>query len=181
VKKKRSHLNHCRTVRKAHHSMTQQEPMCAHQKPTSQYCHELRKPTHSLSALPVSTGRFRPRSPSPFALLSPCGVHFSALRSDWRPFCKRPALTRIAPWRLTKGGRKSPAPRGLVRNGLLVYRLQGGLPPRPGRLGLSTLSREVSLPAKQTNEALKRSRWALAQQGQTCQRSERAFFLTRPQ
>src|SRR6266851_467767 len=53
-----------------------------------------------------------------------------------RPFCKRPTLTR-ADRGPTKGGRQPPTPRGLVVDGLLIRRLQGGLPPRPRRLGLA--------------------------------------------
>src|SRR6266851_2488665 len=53
-----------------------------------------------------------------------------------RPFCKRPTLTR-ADRGPTKGGRQPPAPRGLVVDGLLIRRVQGGLPPRPRRLGLT--------------------------------------------
>src|SRR6266851_8649773 len=53
-----------------------------------------------------------------------------------RPFCKRPTLTR-ADRRPTKGGRQPPAPRGLVLDGLLIRRLQGGLPPRPGTVRLA--------------------------------------------
>jgi hypothetical protein len=64
----------------------------------------------------------------------------SALESiDWRPFRKRPTLTRDGPWRPAKGGRKFPAPRGLVGNGLLVRRLQGGLPPRPRPMGAACI------------------------------------------
>ena len=58
---------------------------------------------------------------TPSALSGPTG----------RPFCKRPTLTR-ASRRPTKGGRQAPAPCGLVGNGLLVRRVLGGLPPRPG-------------------------------------------------
>src|SRR5258708_17052661 len=54
-----------------------------------------------------------------------------------RPFCKRPTLTRADPRRPTKGGRQTPAPRGLVGDGPLIRRLQGGLPPRPGRVRLT--------------------------------------------
>src|SRR5258706_1719327 len=53
-----------------------------------------------------------------------------------RPFCKRPTLTR-ADRRPPKGGRQPPAPRGLVLDGPLIRRLQGGLPPRPGRTRLT--------------------------------------------
>src|SRR5260221_1663323 len=49
-----------------------------------------------------------------------------------QPFRKRPTLTRGNPRGPTKGGRRLPAPRGLVLDGLLIRRLQGGLPPRPG-------------------------------------------------
>src|SRR5260370_11930268 len=49
-----------------------------------------------------------------------------------QPFCKRPTLTRADPRGPTKGGRQTPASRGLVVDGLLIARLQGGLPPRPG-------------------------------------------------
>src|SRR5260370_39895814 len=54
-----------------------------------------------------------------------------------RPFCKRPTLTRGDLGRPTKGGRQTPASRGLVLDGLLIRRLQGGLPPRPGRVRLT--------------------------------------------
>src|SRR5260221_7904600 len=54
-----------------------------------------------------------------------------------RPFCKRPTLTRGNPRGPTKGGRRLPASRGLVLDGLLIRRLQGGLPPRPGRVRLA--------------------------------------------
>src|SRR5713101_6452806 len=54
-----------------------------------------------------------------------------------RPFCKRPTLTRGNPRGPTKGGRQTPTPRGLVVDGLLIRRLQGGLPPRPRRLGMA--------------------------------------------
>src|SRR5258707_11796518 len=53
-----------------------------------------------------------------------------------RPFCKRPTLTR-ADRGPPKGGRQTPAPRGLVVDGLLIRRLQGGLPPRPGGVRLT--------------------------------------------
>src|SRR5260370_18057087 len=71
-----------------------------------------------------------------------------------RPFCKRPTLTRADPRGPTKGGRQTPAPRGLVVDGLLIRRLQGGLPPRPGRLGLAHVAQgrvwihEASQPAR---------------------------------
>src|SRR5260221_14692378 len=54
-----------------------------------------------------------------------------------QPFRKRPTLTRADPRRPTKGGRQAPAPRGLVLDGLLIRRLQGGLPPRPGTVRLT--------------------------------------------
>src|SRR5260221_9881136 len=54
-----------------------------------------------------------------------------------QPFRKRPTLTRGNPRGPTKGGRQTPASRGLVLDGLLIRRLQGGLPPRPRRLGLA--------------------------------------------
>src|SRR5215813_4186456 len=57
--------------------------------------------------------------------------------STAQPFCKRPTLTLGSPGRPSKGGRQAPAPRGLVRKGLLIRRLQGGLPPRPSRMGLT--------------------------------------------
>src|SRR5260370_38595231 len=52
-----------------------------------------------------------------------------------RSLRKRPTLTRIDR-RPTKGGRQTPASRRLVFDGLLIRRLQGGLPPRPGRVRL---------------------------------------------
>src|SRR5260221_13087491 len=97
-----------------------------------------------------------------------------------QPFRKRPTLTR-ADRRPTKGGRRLPAPRGLVLDGLLIRRLQGGLPPRPGLTRLAHAEQGVSGSTKRASKAEKRSRWALAPQGQVCQRSERAFFFTRPQ
>src|SRR5258706_7771132 len=54
-----------------------------------------------------------------------------------RPFCKRPTLTRGNPMGPPKGGRQPPASRGLVGDGLLIRRLQGGLPPRPGGVRLA--------------------------------------------
>src|SRR5260370_3108212 len=59
-----------------------------------------------------------------------------------RPFCKRPTLTRGGLGRPTKGGRQPPASRGLVLDGLLIRRLQGGLPPRPGGVRLTRVEQE---------------------------------------
>src|SRR5260370_18214677 len=54
-----------------------------------------------------------------------------------RPFRKRPTLTRASPRGPPKGGRQPPASRGLVLDGLLIRRLQGGLPPRPAATRLT--------------------------------------------
>src|SRR5258708_23983891 len=75
-----------------------------------------------------------------------------------RPFCKRPTLTRASPRGPTKGGRQTPAPRGLVLDGLLIRRLQGGLPPRPGRVRLTYVEQgRVSI-----NEACQQGREEVA-------------------
>src|SRR5215475_6529148 len=59
------------------------------------------------------------------------------------PSSRRPTLTQISR-RPTKGGRQTPAPRGLVRNGLLIRRRHGWAPtparrlaPDPRRAGTS--------------------------------------------
>src|SRR5260370_17282152 len=61
-----------------------------------------------------------------------------------RPCRKRPTLTR-ADRRPTKGGRQTPAPRGLVGDGPLIHRLQGAPPPRPARLGIALPSQGHAL------------------------------------
>src|SRR5260370_39146870 len=54
-----------------------------------------------------------------------------------RPFCKRPTLTRGGLPRPPKGRRQPPASRGLGLDGLLIRRVQRGLPPRPGAARLT--------------------------------------------
>src|SRR5260370_10427652 len=72
-----------------------------------------------------------------YAALTPRATASALSGPIAQPFCKRPSLTRGNPRRPTKGGRQTPTPRGLVVDGLLIRRLQGGLPPRPGRVRLT--------------------------------------------
>src|SRR5262249_1451808 len=112
---------------------------------------------------------------------SPHGLHFSALRSDWRPLCKRPTLTRIDR-RPTKGGRQTPATRRVGSKWPAHTPLAGWAPTPARRLAPDPAPcRDVSGSTKRASYAEKRWRGALAPHGQTCQRSERAFFLIRPQ
>src|SRR5260370_24656536 len=72
-----------------------------------------------------------------YAALTPRATASALSGPIAQPLCKPPTLTRGNPSGPTKGGTQTPASRGLVVDGLLIRRLQGGLPPRPGRVRLT--------------------------------------------
>src|SRR5258706_1048952 len=111
---------------------------------------------HSMAICPTTAvAPYSSSSPEPLSWLKPGGsgrdhrplyaalttrATASALSGPTRrPFCKRPTLTRGGLGRPTKGGRQTPASRGLVLDSLLIRRLQGGLPPRPGLTRLTRI------------------------------------------
>src|SRR5262249_35747884 len=96
------------------------------------------------------------------------------------PSSRRPTLT-LADRRPTKGGRQAPATRQVgCEWPARTPAARVGPPPGQAACACPAWSRDVSGSTKRARYAERRSGCALVPQGQTCQRSERAFFWIRP-